>query len=78
MVTNMYHIIVNPASKSGLGYKKWLELETELKKRNITYVVHFTKHTWDAKKYTQQLNSTKQDPLIRILVLGGDGTMNEV
>ncbi len=78
MVTNMYHIIVNPASKSGLGYKKWLELETELKKRNITYVVHFTKHTWDAKKYTQQLNSTKQDPLMRILVLGGDGTMNEV
>ena len=39
----MYHVIVNPSSKSGLAKKQWKELQKILDSKKVTYIVHFTK-----------------------------------
>lgn len=76
----MYHIIVNPASKSGLGKKQWADLRSILDHKKFTYLVHFTKSGKDATEYTRritdrQLYRHNAQPN-RIVVLGGDGTLN--
>ncbi len=73
----MYNIIVNPASKSGKGRKLWNQVEAILQEENAEYQVHFTKHVGDATKLAEELTSnlTKE---VTLIVLGGDGTMNEV
>ena len=38
----MYHFIVNPNSRSGLGLSLWAQIEPELQKRKIDYTVFFT------------------------------------
>lgn len=37
----MYHIIVNPASKSGRGAKIWSMLEPVLHQKKVAYKVSF-------------------------------------
>ncbi len=71
----MYHIIVNPASKSGRGQKIWKTIEPVLLKRGIPYQVYFSRGTGDVAAETRRL-SALQEP-IRLILLGGDGTMNE-
>lgn len=84
----MLHIIVNPASKSGLGKIRWEELKQELNKHSIVYQVYFTKKKTGAagcvdtilqnrSKTTPSSDSCATDTHV-ICVLGGDGTMNEV
>lgn len=76
----MYHIIVNPSAKTGLGRTKWRELKKILDAEKITYIVHFTKSAQDTCRYTRSIT----DPCLykynavpnQILVLGGDGTLN--
>ena len=76
----MYHIIVNPSAKTGLGRAKWRELKKILDAEKITYIVHFTKSAQDTCRYTRSIT----DPCLykynavpnQILVLGGDGTLN--
>lgn len=74
----MYHIIVNPASKSGLGIRKWHELEEYLKKEMMTYTVYFTRKTKDATRIATEITASCASSPCQIIVLGGDGTMNEV
>lgn len=71
----MYHIIVNPASKSGRGQKIWKTIEPVLLKRGIPYQVYFSRRAGDVAAETRRL-SALQEP-IRLILLGGDGTMNE-
>lgn len=84
----MLHIIVNPASKSGLGKEKWELLKRELNEHSIVYQVYFTKKKTGAagcvsailetlSKSATDNSSTRADKHL-ICVLGGDGTMNEV
>lgn len=76
----MYHILVNPGSRSGLGRKQWRELKKLLDLAKITYIVHFSKSEKELLQYTRSIT----DPQIyihnrvpvRIIVLGGDGTLN--
>ncbi len=76
----MYHIIVNPSSKSGLAKKQWKELKKILDHKKITYIVHFTKSEKELKQYTKSIT----DKILyqhnarpnRLIVLGGDGTLN--
>lgn len=74
----MYHIIINPASKSGKGQKIWEQLVPILEERNIEYTPHFTKGAGDACAYTANISSNTNGNTSVIIVLGGDGTMNEV
>lgn len=71
----MYHIIVNPASKSGRGAKIWKEIEPVLLKRAIPYQVYFSKKAGDVEAETKRLSKLNEH--INLIILGGDGTMNE-
>ncbi len=73
----MYHFIVNPKSSSGRGIRFWWTVKDELDKRNVPYTVSFTKHPGHATELTQELCGGSTD-IKNIIILGGDGTMNEV
>ena len=69
-----YTFLINPKSSSGNGERIWKFLEPELKKRNVDYEAFITgedtagtvaKITADEKEHT-------------LVVLGGDGTLNQV
>ena len=72
----MYIFITNPNARSGLGHKIWDDIETVLKKRGVTYQVYFTKYQQHATKIVRQITSDHERH--NIIVLGGDGTVNEV
>lgn len=71
-----YTFIVNPKSKSGRGGLIWNQIEPELKKRRIPYQVRFTEYEKEATKITSDLTQDEEEHTI--VVLGGDGTMDEV
>lgn len=71
----MYHIIVNPASKSGRGAKIWEEIEPVLLKREIPYHVLFSKKSGDVAAETKRLSELNKP--INLIILGGDGTVDE-
>lgn len=72
----MYTFIVNPNAKTGLGAQIWSSLETILKEKNISYQVFFTKYQKHATRLAQKL--TQPGGARTLIVLGGDGTINEV
>lgn len=72
----MYIFITNPNARSGLGHKIWDNIETVLKKRGVSYQVYFTKYQQHATKIVRQITSDHERH--NIIVLGGDGTVNEV
>lgn len=76
----MYYIIVNPASKSGRGAAIWSVLEPVLKEKNIPCQVFFSKEAGHVIKIVRDLMTSVSDDTapIRLIVLGGDGTLNEV
>lgn len=71
-----YHFIVNPASRSGRGRLLWHELKPLLIKNKVNYRVFFTTGSDSARRYARHLTKTATDT-VRIVVMGGDGTLNE-
>lgn len=71
-----YTFIVNPKSRSGHGGMIWDILKPELKKRRIDYEVFFTKYERHATEIVKALTRDEQEHTL--VVLGGDGTVNEV
>lgn len=74
----MYYIIINPASRSGKGQKIWKQLVPVLERKSIVYQAYFTKGVGDAGVYTAAITADTKGETVRIIVLGGDGTVNEV
>lgn len=72
----MYIFITNPNARSGLGHKIWDQLERILKNRSIPYEVHFTKYQRHATLLVRDITSDRKEHTL--VVLGGDGTINEV
>ncbi|MDO5574073.1 MAG: diacylglycerol kinase family lipid kinase [bacterium] len=72
----MYHIIINPASSTGNGRKIWNRIEKILAEQNTEYTPHFTDGPDSARRIAAAL--TEGDEHQYIIVLGGDGTINEV
>lgn len=75
----MYHIIINPASRSGAGKKLWKTIvEPYLMEQKIEYISYFSEHPGDvtklAAKITKNVSATAPRKLV---ILGGDGTVNE-
>ncbi len=77
----MYYCIVNPSARSGKGKEIWNKLEYKLLEKKLEYEVHLTKGpghaTRIAKKLTENLD-TGSDAPVKLVVMGGDGTLNEV
>lgn len=72
----MYTFIINPNARTGLGGKIWNDLEILLKKRKVDYQAFLTKYRGHATRITQRLLS--ENKRRTLIVLGGDGTINEV
>ncbi|MDF2537346.1 MAG: hypothetical protein K0S76_367 [Herbinix sp.] len=73
----MYHFIINPKSSSGKGIKYWWIVKSELDRQQISYTATFTRHAGHAIEITRQL-CNKYTGIKNIVILGGDGTVNEV
>ncbi len=74
----MYHFIVNPVSRSGKGLRLWQrKIEPVLKKRNVSYSVDFSKQRGDVTKICSALSKKESDDENIIVILGGDGTLND-
>lgn len=73
----MYHIIINPKSRTGKGYSVWKLVQKELEQKEIPYEAYFTHYEFHAIKITKKIceNNTGTK---HIIVVGGDGTVNEV
>lgn len=82
----MYYFIVNLTSRTGKARKNWIDVEHELNKRKIPYEAHITKYIGHAKELadslcTKGLEYKKEhgaEERVCIVVVGGDGTANEV
>ena len=72
----MYSFLVNPHSRSGLGASVWKTIEPVLKKQQVEYQVFFTQYQRHATRIVHDL--TKDLNTHTLVVLGGDGTINEV
>lgn len=73
-----YHIIINPASRSGKGLRIWKEqVEPVLLRENIPYQYHFSEKSGDVAKLTSEILSARTDIPVNLILLGGDGTVNE-
>lgn len=73
----MYHFIINPKSSSGKGIRYWWSVKNELGQKEVPYVAYFTKYENHASELASQICSSNTG-VKNIVVLGGDGTMNEV
>ncbi len=71
----MYYIIVNPSSKSGRGIRIWQKLKPVFQERNIPYKLMLSTHIGHVEEFTREI--TKTDENVNLIVLGGDGTINE-
>lgn len=75
----MYHIIINPASRSGKGMKLWKEtIEPALIREQIAYAPYLSACDGNAKDLAAAITAGADslEP-IRLIVIGGDGTLNE-
>lgn len=74
----MYHIIINPASRSGKGLTIWKEqVEPMLHRGNVAYRSYFSRTAGDVAKIAAEITTSATDNPINLIVLGGDGTVNE-
>lgn len=73
----MYHFIINANSRSGKGIRIWTCVKSELDNRHIDYICYFTKYKNHANTLATEI-CEENHGIKNIVVLGGDGTMNEV
>ena len=77
--TIMYHIVINPASRSGKGETLWRTIaEPYLMEKKIEYISYFSQKPGEVPRIMADItkDATTQKPK-KIVILGGDGTFNE-
>lgn len=75
----MYHILINPASRSGKGKALWKDtVKPYLVANKISYHAYFSKAPGDISRLAAKVSAlgTPDNP-VQLVVLGGDGTFNE-
>ncbi len=75
----MYHIIVNPASRSGRGLRIWKkQVEPVLIREKVSFRSYLSEKPGDVIRIAKGLSeSAENNTTLQIIVLGGDGTVNE-
>lgn len=73
----MYYFIVNPTSKTGRGEKYWKRVKKILDEKKIEYQVQISERAGHVEQLARNLCSSKKEEKIHIVILGGDGTVNE-
>lgn len=72
----MYYFITNPSSRSGGSKKIWKAVAGILIERNISYQVFHARYAGHVKKLAASI--TAEHHPCTLIILGGDGTINEV
>lgn len=72
----MYYFIVNPASGSGKGRAVWNTVRKELDRRKVVYRAFLLSKPGEARKLAGSFSGLKHPATV--IVVGGDGTINEV
>ncbi|MGN0290438.1 MAG: diacylglycerol/lipid kinase family protein [Lachnospiraceae bacterium] len=73
----MYYFIVNLTSRTGKAAEVWRQIKAELDSREIVYKAYVSEYPGHAMKLAQKI-CNRADEDIRLIVVGGDGTVNEV
>ena len=73
----MIHFIVNEHSRSGKGVWVWMQIEALLKKEEEPYRIWRTEYAGHATELAKQISDLEENE-IKLVVVGGDGTINEV
>lgn len=72
------YFIVNPASHSGKGEQLWKQAEQILRERGVPYEAYLSQKRGDIAEFANRLTCDVNKEEERfIVVLGGDGTVNE-
>lgn len=73
----MLYFIVNEKSRSGKGAEVWQEIRRELEQQKVSYQAWNTEYEGHAMLLAEQI-CEMEDEDICLVVVGGDGTANEV
>ncbi|SER40217.1 diacylglycerol/lipid kinase family protein [Salipaludibacillus aurantiacus] len=71
----MHGFIINKTSGNGRGEKVWARVEKALKEKNLSYSARFTE---GPKHAVELVPGLLRENIKALVVLGGDGTINEV
>jgi len=74
---NMYYFIVNTHASTGNAIQIWNAVKCILDERSVSYKVYETLYAGYASEVAREL-STNASEHIKLIVVGGDGTINEV
>ncbi len=72
----MYYFIVNATSRTGKAQQIWKDVKAELDSKGIEYKFYMTGSRGHAKKLASKI--CEREGEIELIVVGGDGTANEV
>lgn len=73
----MLYFIANEKARTGKGVGVWRQVQIELREKKIPYKVYMTEYKEHATEIAGMI-SQKEEEDICIVVVGGDGTLNEV
>ena len=72
----MYYFVVNPVSGCGKGKKIWNTIKKELDQLSVEYEAFLLRQKGEARTIAASLSALTQP--FTLVVVGGDGTLNEV
>lgn len=73
----MIYFIVNKSSRTGKGADIWHKVKAVLSDKNVEYKAYRTEYKGHATKIARKIMEFKDEDA-KIVILGGDGTINEV
>ncbi len=73
----MYYFIVNTQARNGKAVHVWNEVKVVLKKHAVPYTAYETSFEGHATELARNLSRLPEEK-VHIVILGGDGTINEV
>lgn len=72
---NLWTVVINPASGNGLAMKQWKAAEIILQSKGFNYNIC---HTQPEGKTIEMVKGIIENGCNHLIVMGGDGTLNEV